>query len=165
MRPGNCASLVILFAVTGPLRAAEVPPDLSKKALAVLNTNCHRCHGQAGAVEGGMNYILDREKLLLRKKIVPGQAASRPSTGRSRPGRCRPPASSPDLRRPMLPSSNSGSMPAAPGGGPDLSRSYLTEAAVFDLILADLEKTEKRARRFVRDSSLGAAGQRRGRAG
>jgi tetratricopeptide (TPR) repeat protein len=46
--------------------------DLARKAQAILKTYCYRCHGQDGAIEGGMNYVLDVKALIRRKKIVPG---------------------------------------------------------------------------------------------
>src|SRR5260370_31711735 len=59
---------------TGSSRADEDNTELAQKARAILKANCHRCHGRDGSVEGGMNFILDREKLFARKKIVPGKA-------------------------------------------------------------------------------------------
>jgi WD40 repeat protein/mono/diheme cytochrome c family protein len=149
-----CPFLVV-FAVATPLRAADARADLAKKALAVLNTHCHRCHGQDGAVEGGMNYVLDREKLVLRKKIVPGQPDQSPIFKKVAAGKMPPPGEqprpSPDevaLLREWIAAG------AGTSGVNPEARPYLTEAAVFDLILADLEKTEKRARRFARYFSL-----------
>jgi mono/diheme cytochrome c family protein len=49
------------------------PQTLAKQAGAILQTNCHRCHGQDGVMEGGFNYVLDRQRLVERHKIVPGQ--------------------------------------------------------------------------------------------
>jgi hypothetical protein len=46
---------------------------LAKHAGDVLQTHCHHCHGQDGAMEGGFNYVLDRQHLVDRRKIVPGQ--------------------------------------------------------------------------------------------
>ena len=45
---------------------------LARKANDLLKTNCYRCHGENGAAEGGFNYVLDRDKLVARKKVVPG---------------------------------------------------------------------------------------------
>ncbi len=50
-------------------------PDLSKKALSVLRTHCHRCHGQDGTNEGGFNFVLDRRQLVNRGKVIPGDTA------------------------------------------------------------------------------------------
>jgi hypothetical protein len=38
----------------------------------ILQTHCHRCHGQDGTSEGGFGYALNRERLVATKKIVPG---------------------------------------------------------------------------------------------
>src|SRR6202043_291882 len=48
-------------------------PALARQARDVLQTNCHRCHGKDGAMEGGFNYVLDRSRLIARKKITPDQ--------------------------------------------------------------------------------------------
>src|SRR5438046_9564641 len=67
----------LLLVLTLPARAAAQAPDkdaLASKAHAVLKANCHRCHGQDGANEGGFNYVLDRQQLVTRKKIVPGES-------------------------------------------------------------------------------------------
>jgi serine/threonine-protein kinase len=45
--------------------------DLSQQAREVLQKFCHRCHGQNGTKEGGIDYILDLEKLVSRRKIIP----------------------------------------------------------------------------------------------
>jgi mono/diheme cytochrome c family protein len=45
---------------------------LAQHAREILQANCYRCHGNDGANEGGLNYILDRQRLVSRKKIVHG---------------------------------------------------------------------------------------------
>src|SRR5262245_19361772 len=72
------SSTVLSLTVTlAPLRARE-ESELAKKAQAVLRANCYRCHGQEGAVEGGMNFILDFDKLVQRKKVIPGSPDKSP---------------------------------------------------------------------------------------
>ena len=56
-----------------PPAAETDPPALARQAHDILQTNCHRCHGKDGAMEGGFNYVLDRSRLIARKKIAPGQ--------------------------------------------------------------------------------------------
>jgi WD40 repeat protein len=148
--------LILSVVVVGvaPVQAEEASAVLSQKALAVLNANCHRCHGQDGAVEGGFNYVLDREKLVLRKKIVPGHADQSAIYKRVAAGKMPPPG---EMTRPSaadIALLKQWIDAGAPGGGPAVERQYLSESAVFDMILADLEKTEKRARRFTRYFSL-----------
>ena len=59
-----------------PAAAADDPKKLASEALLVLKTHCFRCHGQDGAIEGGMNYAADLAKLVARKKVIPGNAAA-----------------------------------------------------------------------------------------
>ena len=68
---------LVIFLTCSSLPAAE-DAALAKKAEAVLKANCYRCHGQQGAVEGGMNYILDFDKLIQRKKVLPGSPDKSP---------------------------------------------------------------------------------------
>src|SRR6516165_1531714 len=71
--------LLLSQALAGPSRAAEPDPaTLAHKAQDVLKANCHRCHGQDGSVEGGMNHVLDLEKLVARRKVVAGKADESP---------------------------------------------------------------------------------------
>src|ERR1700682_3395223 len=49
--------------------------DLAGKARAVLQTHCSTCHGSAGKAKGAFDYVLDRERLVNRSKVVPGKAA------------------------------------------------------------------------------------------
>ena len=47
----------------------------AKKAQEILKANCYRCHGRDGANEGGINYILDRQRLIERRKVIAGDSA------------------------------------------------------------------------------------------
>ncbi len=47
-------------------------PTLAQEATAILKASCYRCHGENGSAEGGLNYLLDRDKLVERNKIRPG---------------------------------------------------------------------------------------------
>src|ERR1700678_2061043 len=71
-----CALLLLAPLSVGA--AERNKAELSKKAEAILKTTCYRCHGQEGAVEGGMNFILDIDKLVQRKKVLPGTADKSP---------------------------------------------------------------------------------------
>src|SRR5437588_11669891 len=69
----------ILLGFLAPLCAASAgereQADLAHKAKAILKANCHRCHGQDGANEGGFNFVLDARQLVNRRKVVPGDPA------------------------------------------------------------------------------------------
>jgi hypothetical protein len=68
--------LAVLFCAAAVCsRGGAEEPNLAQKVHAVLKANCHRCHGNDGANEGGLNYVLDRRRLVSRKKIVPGDSA------------------------------------------------------------------------------------------
>ena len=71
-------AVVVLAVLVGPaahpsVRAADPDPRLAAQAREVLQKYCGKCHGPAGTNEGGMNYILDVNKLKERKKIVAGE--------------------------------------------------------------------------------------------
>jgi WD40 repeat protein len=101
-----------------------------------------------------MNFVLDRDKLVARRKVVPGAPERSPLFRRVAAGKMPPPGEgdrlSPSdvalLRRWI----EAGAPSPSPGGPPVL----LTDAAVFDLVLTDLEKLDRRARRFTRYFTL-----------
>jgi len=72
--PALWSVLTVLVLLNGPasVQAQEDRPDLATKARALFQTHCYRCHGQDGANEGGLNFILDRDKLVatLRQKLT-----------------------------------------------------------------------------------------------
>jgi WD40 repeat protein len=149
-----------LFAVAlllAPLSAAAAEPDaadLARKAQAILKANCYRCHGQEGAVEGGMNYILDLEKLVLRKKVVPGQPDKSPLYKKLVNNLMPPPDEQPrpsEADRALLRQWIEGGAPKLPSGP---ERIAISDADVLHFILADLEQSERRGRRFQRYFSL-----------
>ncbi|HEY1192204.1 MAG TPA: c-type cytochrome domain-containing protein [Gemmata sp.] len=85
----RCATLVVAFGVGGstvrggpkePPAAPKAPQtaDLAAKARAVFEVHCHRCHGKDGAAEGGFNTVLDRRRLVERKRIVPAEPGKSP---------------------------------------------------------------------------------------
>src|ERR1700722_4505935 len=69
----NVLVFLALLAAPAHGQAQEGPQELATKARALFQTHCYRCHGQDGANEGGLNYILDRDKLVERRKILPGE--------------------------------------------------------------------------------------------
>jgi WD40 repeat protein len=134
--------------------AAGAEPNLARKAEAILKANCYRCHGQEGAVEGGFNYVLDRSTLVARKKVVPGRAGDSPLYKKLAAGKMPPPGEAP---RPSAADValikewiEAGALPVRPA----VERPVLSEAALYDRILADLDRIEPRSRRFTRYFSL-----------
>jgi WD40 repeat protein len=122
--------------------------------VAIFRKACHRCHGEDGAIEGGLNYLLDRDKLVARGKIVPGQPSKsrlfrRVAEGSMPPAgqKPRPTAEEIDLLRQWI-------QAGAPSGKPHVEPALVSEATVLEWVLADLDKRDRRARRFTRYFSL-----------
>jgi mono/diheme cytochrome c family protein len=143
-----------LLAIGERLLADSKPAELAHKAQAILKANCHRCHGRDGAVEGGMNYILDRDKLIARKKVLPGKAEQSPLFKRIAAAKMPPPGEQPRPSSADLAILKQWIDAGAPAAKPAVRRAIVTEADVQDLILTDLDKQEKRRRRFTRYFSL-----------
>ncbi len=147
-------ALIAALSLIAATARADDPATLAKKARAILDANCHRCHGQDGNIEGGFNYVLDRDKLIARNKIVPGKAEQsllykKASTGKMPPAGEKPRPSEADIAI-LKDWINAGAL----ADTPHAERPLLTEAAVFELMLSDLEKQDKRSRRFLRYFSL-----------
>ncbi|HEX3147821.1 MAG TPA: c-type cytochrome domain-containing protein [Gemmataceae bacterium] len=144
---------MILALLASPTFAAE-PNALAKKAQDVLKTHCYRCHGAEGNVEGGMNYIADLDRLVVRKKVVPGKADESPIYKRVAAGTMPPP----DVKTRPSESDKAALKAWIDAGAPpliaDQKREFITQAQINEWILADLEKVDRRARRFQRYFTL-----------
>ena len=125
------------------------------KAHAILKKNCYRCHGESGSVEGGINYLLDRSRLIARKLVQPGMAQKSTLYRRVILGEMPPEGEHPrptdeeaaTLKRWIDAGAPEWSMAPAP-------REFLTDAKVWQLVAADLEKLPNEDRRFTRYFTL-----------
>jgi WD40 repeat protein/mono/diheme cytochrome c family protein len=146
---------LLLGSLAPPARAADVT-NLARDALAVLRANCYRCHGQDGNREGGFGVILDPTALRERKLVIPGSAEQSKLFRRVNKGQMPPPDESP---RPT-PGDVATLKAWIEAGAPnppvaDASGSPLpTDAELYASILTDLERLDRRARRFQRYFSL-----------
>ena len=143
----RCLALAAVLAL--PTLAAEPNPE-AKKALDVLKTHCYRCHGAEGNVEGGMNYVTDLERLVGRRKVLPGKPDQSPLFKRI-VADTMPPAEVKD----RLSEVDKAAIKAwIAAGAPPLTasarREFVSQSDVNESILADLEKIDRRARRFQR---------------
>src|SRR5262245_22145017 len=154
MTPRSAYSAVALVvALTSRTSAVEESPALAAKVHAVLKANCYRCHGQEGAVEGGMNYILDFEKLVQRKKVVPGSPDKSPLYKKIVNNLMPPPDEKPrpsEADREVLRQWIEAGVPRAAIA----KRQVISDSEITHVMLADLEKVDPRARRFVRYFSI-----------
>jgi tetratricopeptide (TPR) repeat protein len=151
------AGLCLALALPAAARAQEEGTALGRKALTVLRTYCHRCHGKDGANEGGFNYVLDRDKLVARRKVVPGRPARSkllkrvtsaddpmpPAEEKVRPGK-----DAVALLRAWIAAGAPAAGPAPP------KRAFLSPDEVLRRIRADLDKVPERGRRFTRYFTL-----------
>jgi mono/diheme cytochrome c family protein len=69
--------LVFIVSVFGPCTTHAEPEkketEVAQKAQVILKTNCYRCHGQNDSVSGGFDHVLNPQRLLATKKVVPGK--------------------------------------------------------------------------------------------
>src|SRR4051812_38163386 len=83
------ALLALLLVV--PVVQAD-PPAVADKAQAILTARCASCHGPGGKSRGGFGYVLDRERLVARQKVIPGKPAESELYERTRLGEMPPPS-------------------------------------------------------------------------
>jgi len=126
--------------------------QLAMRVQTILRTQCYRCHGQDGIVEGGVNYITDLSKLVARKKVVPGKPEESRLWLRMEDGTMPPPEEHPRPSAQDLEVIRRWISLGAPAPAPTAvaTRKPITTADVHHRILADLERMELRARRFQR---------------
>jgi tetratricopeptide (TPR) repeat protein len=141
------------FGLPAAVRAADNEPILAQKAHDILKANCYRCHGQDGAIEGGLNYILDFKTLVARKKVIPGDPAKSRLMKRLRSeDNPMPPA-----EEKVRPSKDEIATLERwiKAGAPELAaapatRSFLTDADVLRYIADDLDTLDERHRPYAR---------------
>jgi len=119
---------------------------------AILDAHCHRCHGEAGANEGGFNFILDFPKLATRGKIVPGEPLNSPLMQRIVKGTM-PPPGEPKLNPDEIAALKKW---IAAGKGFDTPKpaKVVSTADLQQIVLNDLETLDRRSRRFQRYFTL-----------
>ena len=152
--PLAVALLLIGPGVNPGLCAADPKRELADQARAVLKTHCYRCHGQDGSVEGAMNYVADLGKLVARKKVLPGNPDGSRLFKRVDEGTMPPPDEKPRPSDAEIALLRKWIEAGAPGGEAAPARAAVTTADVSSHILADLEKMDRRARRFQRYFTL-----------
>jgi WD40 repeat protein len=122
----------------------------------VLKTNCYRCHGQDGSREGGFAAVLDVAALRDRRLIVPGDAERsklfrRIVKGQMPPADETPRPSAADVA--TLKAWIDAGAPEPPAAA-IASPPVLENSKLWSLILNDLERLDRRARRFQRYFTL-----------
>src|SRR5687768_9524204 len=72
-----CLSLLLATTLSATAVSAA-PPEIALKAQQLLRSQCHVCHGQDGADEGGFNHVLSRDRMVATERIVPGKPDESP---------------------------------------------------------------------------------------
>ncbi len=140
------------FASSSALAGSGAPgPD----ARAILQAHCAGCHGGGKASKGGFGFVLDRDRLIGRLLVTPGQAAQSDLFLRVQQGEM-PPKSS--QTRPSIAELKvlerwiaAGAPPFDPAAK---AGKILAPPEVMDAIQTDLERLEPRRRRFTRYLTL-----------
>jgi WD40 repeat protein/mono/diheme cytochrome c family protein len=143
----------LLFAAMAPARADD-KTDLTTSAQAVFKLHCYRCHGENGSIEGGVNYVGDLSKLVGRKKVVPGNPDASRLFRRIDEGTMPPPDEKPRPSVDEIAAIRKWIEAGAPGAQSITPRAAITPAAIADAVLADLERMDRRSRRFQRYFTL-----------
>lgn len=154
MKDRFSALSLFLFALPQAAFAQSNDTPLAAKAQVILKDHCFKCHGE-GAVKGGFGYVLDRDKLIARGKVVPASAAESEIYQRMQQGEMPPPGKQP---RPSAADIavikqwiDAGAPAVASTAKP---REFIPDSAVRQAILADLQSIDPRQRRFMRYLTL-----------
>ncbi|HEY7308456.1 MAG TPA: WD40 repeat domain-containing protein [Gemmataceae bacterium] len=144
-----CAGwLAALILTISPVRAEQ-----DNRAQAILRTHCAACHGPGGSGKGGFDYLLDRDRLVARNQVVPGNPADSPLLQRIEQNEM-PPGKRPRLKDAERAELRRWIESGAPSFAPAPPRTLITETLLLRAILADLRAIEPRQRRFTRYLTL-----------
>src|SRR5436853_1218061 len=128
--------------------AAVSGPEAASRAREVLSNRCFRCHGANGAARKNV-FVLDRNRLLSSKIVIPGQADSLllqvVETGAM-------PFGGPKLAEQERTALRDWVLAGAPDwedGRPPVS-TFISESAILRLINQDLSNSDERARPYLR---------------
>lgn len=149
MRGSSRATLIAVVALLMAFGPARGDTELAGKARGVLEKFCHGCHGKDGTSNGGLTFMLDRDKLVARNKIVPGKSGESELFQRVRDGEM-PPSGKPKPGKDEIKLLQEWIDAGAPGTGQSGPRVFVADAAVLKAIRADLEGLSARERRFAR---------------
>lgn len=134
-----------------PVPQHTSPQELASRAKAILKANCHRCHGENGNVEGGFNFVLDRQQLVARKRIIPGRPDVSRLLKRVEEGEMPPESETPRpgkedvaLLRQWIEADAPDFAPVAP------ERKFISPDDLYRYIRDDLEKATETDRGFYR---------------
>lgn len=153
----GCLRFLFVILILGLFRSpagGQELDELSKKIHSFLQTHCHRCHGENGSAEGGLNHILDWQRLIdtgminlndlensvILQRVVDGEMPADDET--------KPVAEEIETLREWL-------KRGAPNfSAPAAERMFVSPDLVDDRIYQDLNTLAARDRRFARFFTL-----------
>ena len=150
----NIVSLVALFFLLGCSQQPAFPADaLATKAQAILKEHCYSCHGEGGAAEGGVNYVLDVQRLVSRGKLVPKNSAKSKLYTQVKTGNM--PKDSEPLSKADIETLKQWIDAGASDFNPPVApREFISPAKMFDFMQADLQSLDARKRPLIRYFTL-----------
>ena len=132
---------------------AQDAAALAKAAQAILKEHCYSCHGEAGAAEGGVNYVLEVPRLISRGKLVAGNAVKSKLYTQVKTGNM--PKDSEPLSKADIETLRQWIDAGAPDFNPPAAqREFISPAKMFEFIKADLEAIDSRKRPLIRYFTL-----------
>lgn len=136
---------------------AQGPIEAATKARTVFEKHCYACHGKEGANEGGMNFVLNRERLVATRKVVPNDLKA--SRALKRMVSDEMPPDEDQNGKPIKVKPTKEEIDAVKqwiaAGAPDFApktvvRKFISNTDVLDYIHKDLLAANERQRRFLR---------------
>ena len=143
--------VLILVALTAlaAVPTARAQDALAKQARAILKAHCFVCHGEDGAAEGGLNFILDANRLVSRRIVVPKDPLKSKLYRQVKSGNM------PKDLDPLSPVEIETLRKWIEGGGRDFNpptaqRKFISPTDILEFIQADLKKLDANDRPFQR---------------
>ena len=139
-----------------PRKPTAAERKVGEKAIAILKTHCFRCHGEAGADEGGFDFALSREKLVSAGYVVIDNASESTLYQRmqSTDSPMPPEGESPRPTAEELAVVRDWIQMGAPSPVDEQPSGFITTADVYTLAANDLKSLPKRDRPYARYFSL-----------
>lgn len=135
------------------LNQAFAADELAKKAQAILKERFYSCHGEGGAAEGGVNYVLDVPRLVSRGKVIARNSAKSKLFTQVRDGNM--PKDGEPLSKAEMETLQQWIDAGAPDFNPPVAkREFISTAKMFEFMQADLAAIDSRKRPLIRYFTL-----------
>ena len=139
--------------ISAGMTEAQDAAKLATAAQAILKEHCYSCHGEAGAAEGGVNYVLEVPRLISRGKLVAGNAVKSKLYTQVKTGNM--PKDAEPLGKADIETLKLWIDAGAPDFNPPAAqREFISPAKMFEFIKADLEAIDSRKRPLIRYFTL-----------